>query len=481
MNKTIQYILVGALSLSTLGLSSCNKFLDVQPKGTLTEDAMFSTYEGYQDALIGVYGTMAGANLYGGPMTISLLDKFGQLFMNTNEGAGTTESQILRLNYANAGVRSQTDALWGSLYQAISYANNILRNAADPSFSDTRLERVQAEAYGLRAMLHLDVYRLFGPMDYAAHRTERLLPYSATFDLQNKPVYSNEDFLRQILADLDRAESMMGADETISLDATNNTDFTANRVVHLNKYAVYALYARVYNIMGDSIRAQQYADRVIAKFPLSTSSAFASVKRFPARGEMVFGVFAPRFANTALAQFSGTSFDGRSDLDETLYGTATAVAGNRDVRYAAYYRNDGYIGAPEKNKFIRFGANNTEVNGLNTTQRGITLIRVPEMYYIKAEALYRQGDTAGALQALNTIRSARGLQPLEASQVTSLNDMKRQIQLEFFKEYPGEGQVFFAIKHLGVPFSDYTGDTQNPTETLFVLPRPESEQRYGNQ
>ena len=51
MNKTIQYILVGAVSLSALSLTSCNKFLDVQPKGTLTEDVQFSTYEGYIDAL----------------------------------------------------------------------------------------------------------------------------------------------------------------------------------------------------------------------------------------------------------------------------------------------------------------------------------------------------------------------------------------------------------------------------------------------
>lgn len=481
MNKTIRYILVGALSLSTLGLSSCNKFLDVQPKGTLTEDAQFSSYEGYQDAVYGVYGTMAGSNLYGGPMTYSLLDKFGQLFKNTNEGSATTEEQILRLNYSNAGVRSQTDALWKNLYQAISYANNILRNAADPQFSDSRLERIQAEAYGVRALLHLDVYRLFGPMNYEAHKSERLLPYSATFDLANKPVYSNEDFLKQVLADLERAEALMGDDETIRQDAPTATEFTSNRVVHLNKYAVYALYARVYTIMGNAEKALEYADKVIAKFPLATSARFASVKRFPAAGEMVFGLYAPRFASAALTLFSGQTFFGRADLDETIYGTASATAGNRDVRYAAFYRNDGFIGAPEQNKFIRFGANNAEVTGLTTAQRGLTMIRVPEMYYVRAEALYRQGNTTEALDALNAVRSARGLQPLQAAQVTSLDEMKRQIQLEYIKEYPGEGQVFFAFKHLGIAFTDYDGDSQTPTETLFVLPRPESEQNYGNQ
>lgn len=481
MKKTAKYILLAGFALSTLGFASCNKFLDVQPKGTLTEDAQFSSIEGYYDALYGVYGTMAGQNLYGAPMTYGFLDKLGQLFRNTNEGASSVDDRIVAYDYTSTRVRPTVDALWQNLYRAISYANNILRNAESPAISDDRLERVRAEAYGLRALLHLDVYRLYGPMNYESHKTERLLPYSTTFNLQNKTVYSNEAFLEQILADLKRAEDLMGEDETIRQDLPSQTEFTANRVVHLNKYAVYALYARVYTLQGNSAKAQEYADKVIAKFPLATQNSFNTVKVFPAPGEMVFGLYAPKFAEEALKVFRVSEYFGRADLDETIYETASAVTGNRDVRYAAFYNNEGFIGTPEKNRFIRFGATEADIKAMTTLRHGFSMIRVPEMYYILAEALYRQGNTTEALAALNAVRSSRGLQGLSASQVSSLSDLQKQIQLEYIKEYPGEGQVFFALKHLGIDFTSYAGATVTPTETLFVLPRPENEQRYGNQ
>ena len=45
MKKTALYIAFGALSLAAL--PSCNKFLDVQPKGTLLQEVQFSSLQGY--------------------------------------------------------------------------------------------------------------------------------------------------------------------------------------------------------------------------------------------------------------------------------------------------------------------------------------------------------------------------------------------------------------------------------------------------
>ena len=53
----IRPLAVGLLTLALL--PSCNKFLDIQSKGTLLEDVQFSTIRGYEDAMYGVYGSMA--------------------------------------------------------------------------------------------------------------------------------------------------------------------------------------------------------------------------------------------------------------------------------------------------------------------------------------------------------------------------------------------------------------------------------------
>ena len=73
MKKTALYIALGALSLA--GLPSCNKFLDVQPKGTLLQEIQFSTLQGYYDAFYGVYGTMASSDLYGQRLTHGFVDE----------------------------------------------------------------------------------------------------------------------------------------------------------------------------------------------------------------------------------------------------------------------------------------------------------------------------------------------------------------------------------------------------------------------
>ena len=51
MNMLTKYI--GASVVLAL-LTSCNDFLDVQPKGQNTEDQMFTTITGYEDAMFGV-------------------------------------------------------------------------------------------------------------------------------------------------------------------------------------------------------------------------------------------------------------------------------------------------------------------------------------------------------------------------------------------------------------------------------------------
>ena len=73
MSKIRSYTLraAGACAALALGLSSCNKFLDIQPKGTLPADVQFSTLKGYEDAMYGVYGTLAGSDLYGKALTSS--------------------------------------------------------------------------------------------------------------------------------------------------------------------------------------------------------------------------------------------------------------------------------------------------------------------------------------------------------------------------------------------------------------------------
>ena len=79
------------------------------------------------------------------------------------------------------------------------------------------------------------------------------------------------------------------------------------------------------------------------------------------------------------------------------------------------------------------------------------LIRVTEMYYIQAEVALKDGDKKTAAELLNTVSSHRGIPETSFYYLTE-NDMDEQfyshIESEYYKEFYGEGQVYFYHKRM---------------------------------
>ena len=482
MKKTALYIALGVLSLSAL--PSCNNFLDVQPKGTLLQEVQFSTLPGYYDAFYGVYATMSGSDLYGQRMTNGFVDELAQMFGSTSPTS--TSFKIRSYNYTDASVLSEIGTLWATQYKAISYVNNILANIEAPRISSAHLPQLKGEALGLRAFLHFDLVRLFAE-DYQRGKDTRGIPYSYEFNLKNRDVYTVAGVYANILKDLDEAERLLSSiDETVSLSITPATDFWSGRAVHFNKYAVYATKARVYQAMGQWAKAAEYAKKVTdhtADFHLAGRNSFEQVRRFPATGELIFGLYAPKFLDGITSRFLSKAAAGSDDAIEAhrknvldqLYAITGDATGAVDNRQAAYYHTTS-----TQQQFVRFASSSEEATAAGTSQRGLTLIRLPEMYYIQAEALYAT-DPAAALAALNKVRESRGLNPLTTTELPSQDALKAELVKEYMREMPGEGQIFPALKHFNSSFLDLTGDnTIQPSSKIFVLPWPNDELTYGN-
>ena len=261
------------------------------------------------------------------------------------------------------------------------------------------------------------------------------------------------------------------------------SEYDYARPRQFNLYAVYATKARVYWSMGDYDKAAEYARRVInskQNFALVPSTRFNEVRRFPAKGEMIFGLYNNSLSQSVYNTFfgaiqsSGNFTEGRQDLDK-VYETSSFASDNTDVRFSSFYRQNG-----QTFTFQRLVNNESEIK--NAPLQGLTLIRLPEMYYILAESIYDK-DKAGALAALNAVRTSRGLKALTADDAKLLNreSFEKELMAERMREMPGEGQVFFALKHFNRSFTDIRGrKTIQPEERIFVLPRPERELEFGN-
>lgn len=76
--------------------SSCNKWLDVDLADKVSEEKLFSTPQGFDEALAGVYSAMASSNLYGESMTMENMDLLAQYY-NYDNVAATYELSLIHI------------------------------------------------------------------------------------------------------------------------------------------------------------------------------------------------------------------------------------------------------------------------------------------------------------------------------------------------------------------------------------------------
>ena len=344
---------------------------------------------------------------------------------------------------------------------------------------------MKGECLGLRAFLHFDVARLFAEDYTRSTSSTRGIPYSTTFDLNNKELLTLHKTYEAILADLNEAETLLANDTVVNVETSPSSDYLKGRGVLFNKYAVAATKARVYYAMGNYTEAARYAQQVLdatSNFKLKKLSSLDDVKRYPANGEMIFGLYNDKLSSNISEMFlnatsRGNFTEARRDIED-LYDKSSLSATSTDLRLTTYYREATAVSSGKTFSFVRFIETPAAVT--NSPLKGITLIRLPEMYYILAEANYDTNPTK-AVQYLNDVRNSRGLEDVNANKTSSKEAFEKELMRERMREMPGEGQVFYALKHFNRSFTDYRNMvTFQPSSTIFVLPWPEKELEFGN-
>ena len=106
----------------------------------------------------------------------------------------------------------------------------------------------------------------------------------------------------------------------------------------------------------------------------------------------------------------------------------------------------------------------------------IAMLRISEMYYIKAEIQLGKGLETDAMQTLTEFLKHRGVDsPSILTPQALLDD-------EYRKEFFGEGQLFFYYKRLkrtSIPGSTGANVTVTLSSNDYVLPIPDGETQYN--
>src|SRR5712671_5752905 len=81
-------------------ITSCKKYLDVKPQSQVAAEALFTSSQGFEEALNGIYTRCSQGDLYGTEMTMGLPDVLAQDWTVTpNEDYWLNYLQSMLYNY----------------------------------------------------------------------------------------------------------------------------------------------------------------------------------------------------------------------------------------------------------------------------------------------------------------------------------------------------------------------------------------------
>lgn len=491
---------------------SCSDWLDVKPESEEREKDLFTSYQGFKDALSGCYSTMVGTDLYGERLSMADVENLACLWNEPNETNLAAQYSLYHHNYTSSYGEDALKAIYGGLFNVVAQANKIIEHIGtdgnvinDPAARNV----VTGEAYAIRAYCQFDLLRLFGQVPQNA-QNQISLPYSFKTSISEQArYYGYADYCRLLEADLDSAENRLyDYDPACHYTMTQlngqgsdpvdfDDDFMTMRRFRLNYYAVRALKARYYLYTGQTQKAYTEAKAVIdAKVNGSQAFYLSGMSDLGARDtdgrtvvsygtlphECIFALSNHNLADYAIDLLGGNASNNVSTgtmlyittdmLDKQLYQGQNTASNNRYL-YIWNHRTVDMFGTsyPTLTKYY-YDANNystaDRLSVLMTNIQLIPMLRLSEMYLIAMETTT---DLAEANSLYKAYMESHNVNI--TTDYASLDEVRDEVVNEYRREFYGEGQMFYTYKRKGTTQMMFSAD--NMTESLYELPIPTSE------
>ncbi len=481
-------------------LASCNSYLDVTPKDRRTTEQIYNNELGTNSALNGIYMYLTNDQVYGAYLSSTVVEVLGQRYnVSDNRSPFYTVGTFAK---DDAAYKNYFSNLWKYAYTAILNINGFIQEVSsyDGVVSQDKKNILLGEAYGLRAFIHLDLLRLYGPI-YGNDSLTNAIPYRTTWD-PNTPseILPANEVMNHIMADLKTAEGLLANDPIITQGTLNSltndpyVDFYHYRGQRFNYYAVKAAQARALLYRANKPAAYAVAQQILTAPLISTGKLFAwsdHTKVTDVDGdkvfssEVIFGLFNSALYTNYTRYFSDALLDTnilapfKERLNVAYGGTASSdEVAQKDYRYQSAWS----LGTKTYKTFIKYKApTNLTAEKVKDYRYLQPLLRISEIYYIAAECSATVPEAVGYL---NAVRANRGLGDLATTISTST--LNTEIDNEYTKEFYGEGQIFFHYKRkmkTSIP-SGATTSSGNKTMsivsgvTLYQIPLPEDELKF---
>ncbi len=393
--------------------SSCEDFLDIEPRDEINSASALETAENMQTAIIGCYDRMQSGYLYGGRLWVA-----GDMIANNVKISGlqnTVFEELQMLNKTMSADNLISSVIWQDAYWIIAQANRIIEAVPvilDPD--NDQYKQLMGEAMFIRGIMHYELLRYFE----SPEKDLGIVLIMSVPGIDDQPTRASiEATYQAIITDLQTASEL--------LPVSNSNRAT--------KYSALGMLARVQFYHGD------YADCEIACTQIIDANKFTLEPN-------IKNCFGESISNEVLFYILSNATD----------GSAGTLNGYYRVESSAKFRVDGnYFGTINSeqgdNRVAALYDIDVESNKIYTTKfderfMHIPLLRYSEILLTRAECrvnLYGNND-AGAMEDYNVVRNRAGL-----ADGTLVNLIK--LYIERTKELAFEGDNFHNKKRLRVP------------------------------
>ena len=435
---------------------SCKDFLEIDPPVTeVTEELVFDDDNSAESTIRGLYARFINSHSLAtgreGSVTYLLAlsgDNLNYLGID-DELEGVFNADILSDS-------RRIETIWTNAFETIFYANSILDGLQDaPNVSDGVKGQLQGEALFMRAFCNFYMVNLFGP-----------IPLVQTVNVEtNRNISRSEPSLiyESIISDLLQSEELLADDFS----------FGAGERLRPNKAAPQSLLARAYLYTEEWSSAIEKASLVIDHPDFQLEADPTSV--FLANSsESIFQMIDFRGTVGEALTFPVTS---ASNLNHELRPDLLNLFEPEDLRLQWVDTIDisgtDYI-FPFKYRNADSGMPGVEYS---------TLLRLAEVYLIRAEAYARSNNVANAISDLNVIRNRAGLPNSSSSnQSEVIDEIEVQRRLELFAEWGHRWLDLKRTNRLSVVVGPIKADWTSE-DALYPVPLDELElnQNLGSQ
>jgi hypothetical protein len=360
---------------------------------------------------------------------------------------------------------TEVDDMYTQLYRTIDLANNIIAFVPTvPGLEQSRINDMLGQAYTFRGMMYFELAKYFGgiPNKYGelgvVIETE---PSAGVNDASYKSRASLQETWDQIKSDLEKGEKLLPTGRTSNF-------LTRSRLV---KAAATATLARYYLYIDQWAQAEANATQVITQGNYTLVKPFSDIFRSEFTSESIFEMDYNVVDFGGLRQwYYPANLNGRGGLSfHKPFASELLERQGTDSRSGLIDFNPAFGGVYYSTKF------NLLQNASN-----VPVIRIAEMYLIRAEARARQNNVAGGLEDLNLVRNRANLLNATAS---TTDELINQVLEERKFEFAIEGHRFFDMTRTGRAINVFVNLPRTTGASLYsigstdkyVFPIPTSE------